>query len=104
MCSTWKPLCDLIVEPPIGEFGYDDFARATDLIKAGEAVTRAALPQIRQWFVVDAPAETTAFSGASAVKPAAPALAKKPASNSASLPPTAHVPRWGPADRMPNAK
>ena len=76
MCSTWKPLCDLIVEPPIGEFGYDDFARATDLIKAGEAVTRAALPQIRQWLVVEAPAEAKVFSGASAVKPPAPALAK----------------------------
>ena len=76
MSSSWKPLCDLVVEPPIGEFGYDDFARATDLIKAGETVTRAALPQIRQWLVVEAPAEARAFSGASAVKPPTPALAK----------------------------
>jgi len=76
MSSSWKPLCDLIVEPPIVEFAYDDFARATDLIKAGEAVTRAALPQIRQWLVVEAPAEAKVFSGASAVKPPAPALAK----------------------------
>lgn len=49
MCGPWKAASDVILEPAIGEFGYDDFARAPDLIRAGEVVARAALPQIRQW-------------------------------------------------------
>ena len=40
---------DLVLEPEIGEFGYDDFVRAPELIKAGEMAARAALPQIRSW-------------------------------------------------------
>jgi NTE family protein len=49
MCGPWKAASDVILEPAIGEFGYDDFARAPDLIRAGEVAARAALPQIRQW-------------------------------------------------------
>jgi hypothetical protein len=39
-----------VLEPEIGDFGYDDFARATDLILAGEVACRAAMPTIREWF------------------------------------------------------
>ncbi len=49
MCGPWKAASDIILEPAIGEFGYDDFSRAPDLIRAGEAVARAAVPQILQW-------------------------------------------------------
>ena len=49
MSGPWKAASDLILEPAIGEFGYDDFGRAKDLIHAGEEVARTALPQIRQW-------------------------------------------------------
>src|SRR5215467_8590957 len=49
MCGPWKAASDIILEPAIGEFGYDDFARSKELIQAGETVARAALPQIRQW-------------------------------------------------------
>jgi NTE family protein len=50
MCGVWKAVSDVVVEPDIGDFGYDDFARAGELIQAGEAAARAALPAIRQWF------------------------------------------------------
>lgn len=49
MSGPWKAASDIILEPAIGEFGYDDFARAPDLIRAGEAAARAALAQIRAW-------------------------------------------------------
>lgn len=50
MCGPWKAVSDVVVEPDIGDFGYDDFARANELVKAGEIATMAALPAIRQWF------------------------------------------------------
>lgn len=49
MCGPWKAASDLVVEPAIGEFGYDDFNRASELIRAGEVAARAAIDQIRQW-------------------------------------------------------
>jgi len=49
MCGPWRAASDLVLEPEIGEFGYDDFVRAPELIKAGEMAARAALPQIRSW-------------------------------------------------------
>jgi NTE family protein len=49
MCGPWKAASDIILEPEIGEFAYDDFVRAPDLIRCGEAAARAALPQIRAW-------------------------------------------------------
>jgi hypothetical protein len=50
MCGPWRAASDLVLEPEIGDFGYDDFARATDLIRAGEMACRAAMPTIREWF------------------------------------------------------
>ena len=49
MCGPWKAASDIILEPEIGEFAYDDFVRAPDLIRCGEAAARAAMPQIRSW-------------------------------------------------------
>lgn len=58
MCGVWKSAADLVLEPAIGEFSYDDFVRAPELIKTGEAAARAALPQIRAWFPAPATVET----------------------------------------------
>lgn len=49
MCGLWKSVSDIVVEPEIGDFSYDDFARAPELVQAGEIAARAALPQIRAW-------------------------------------------------------
>jgi len=49
-CSVWKQAADLVIEPDVNGFKYDAFEHARDLIRAGEAVTRAALPEIRKWF------------------------------------------------------
>ncbi|MCU0291340.1 MAG: patatin-like phospholipase family protein [Thermoanaerobaculaceae bacterium] len=38
---------DVVVEPFVGDVGYDDFSQAKRLIEAGEEAARAALPRIR---------------------------------------------------------
>ena len=47
--TTWRQGADLVIEPDVNGFQYDDFAQAAALIRAGEIVTREALPQIRKW-------------------------------------------------------
>jgi NTE family protein len=49
MGGHWKSASDVVVEPDIGDFGYDDFARAAEMVRAGEIAARAVLPQIRAW-------------------------------------------------------
>jgi NTE family protein len=48
-CGLWKEAADLIIEPDVNGFKYDDFEHSQQLIHAGEAVTRAVLPQLRAW-------------------------------------------------------
>ena len=43
----WRRAADIIVEPIVKEFLWDDFDKASELIAAGEAATRTALPKIR---------------------------------------------------------
>ncbi len=82
MCGPWRAASDVVLEPAIGEFGYDDFARALDLVRAGEAAARAAVPQIRAWLPQPAPEQTAAQQAEKekqqAAQPAAtvPAIAK----------------------------
>ena len=49
MSSLWRSATDLIVEPDVAGFAYDDFKRAKDLIKVGEIAMRNALPEVRKW-------------------------------------------------------
>lgn len=57
MSSLWREAADLVIEPNVAGFGYDDFQRAGDLIRVGELAMRKALPEVRQWLQV--PAEAT---------------------------------------------
>lgn len=45
--SSWRDHCDLAIEPELGNFRWDDFGRANELIAAGEAAARKALPALR---------------------------------------------------------
>ena len=45
----WRQAASLIIEPDVNGYKYDAFEHSTDLISAGEVVTRAALPEIRKW-------------------------------------------------------
>jgi NTE family protein len=50
MGGLWRSISDLVMEPEIGNFAYDDFERAPELIQAGEIAARAVVPKIREWF------------------------------------------------------
>jgi NTE family protein len=47
--SQWKQAADLVIEPDVNGYKYDAFEHSASLIRAGEIVTRAALPEIRRW-------------------------------------------------------
>lgn len=49
MSALWRTAADLVVEPDVAGFAYDDFKRSADLINVGEAAMRAALPTVRKW-------------------------------------------------------
>jgi NTE family protein len=53
MASLWRGAADIVIEPDVAGFGYDDFKRAKDLIKVGEAAMYAALPEVRKWMQVE---------------------------------------------------
>ena len=57
MSSLWQDAADVVVEPDVGGFAYDDFKRAGELMNAGEVAMRKVLPEVRKW--LEAPAETT---------------------------------------------
>lgn len=63
--TLWRPWTDLLVEPDVKGFKYDDFEHACDLIREGETATRAALPEIRAWLNLPSPA--TSFPSAAAL-------------------------------------
>ena len=58
MSSVWRSAADLVIEPDVAGFDYDDFKRASELIRVGEAAMRRALPEVRKW--LEAPAEAPA--------------------------------------------
>jgi hypothetical protein len=68
MSATWQKDADMVIEPDIACFGYDDFARAADLVRVGEKATREVLPQIKQWLEAPVPL-------------AAPSMNLRPAAN-----------------------
>jgi len=49
MSQLWRQAADLIIEPDVAGFAYDDFKRSGDLIRVGEMAMREALPTIRKW-------------------------------------------------------
>lgn len=55
MCGPWRAASDIVLEPEIGDFGYDDFVRAPELVRAGEAAARRAIDQIKSWMPQPSP-------------------------------------------------
>ena len=60
--DRWRRAANLIIEPDVNGFKYDDFERTVDLIHAGEVVARAALPEIRSWMRPQVASTKTAIS------------------------------------------
>jgi len=63
MSHLWRGAADVIVEPDVAGFAYDDFKRAGELITAGEIATKKVLPEIRRWL------ETSETSVAAKARP-----------------------------------
>lgn len=45
---VWREYADLVVQPGVAEFRWDEFERADELIAAGEAAMRAVLPRLQE--------------------------------------------------------
>jgi NTE family protein len=67
----WKQAADIVVEPDVKGFEYDDFSRSPDLVRAGEAVMRAALPEVRKWLAPEATVEQPSAKRPAVRQPAA---------------------------------
>jgi NTE family protein len=67
MGHVWRGAADLIIEPDVAGFTYDDFKRADELVRAGEAAMRKAMPAVRAW--LDQPARATETSKTLPVAP-----------------------------------
>jgi len=70
MSSLWRGAADLVVEPDVAGYAYDDFKRADDLIKVGEEAMRAALPEVKQWIATPVGTDTSAKARVATAKPA----------------------------------
>src|SRR5216684_7150833 len=44
---TWRTQADVVIEPDVKPFVWDDFTRTDELVAVGEAATEAVLPEIR---------------------------------------------------------
>ena len=72
MSSVWRSAADLVIEPDVAGFDYDDFKRADELIRVGEVAMRRALPEVRKWLEVPAasPVNATGLVAQPAAVPA----------------------------------
>lgn len=68
MSSLWREAADMVIEPDVAGYAYDDFKRADDLIRVGETAMKQALPAVRKW--LETPAQ--AVAGVKAVPQPAP--------------------------------
>lgn len=68
---SWKQGADLVVEPDVKGFEYDDFSRSPDLVRAGEIVMRAALPEVKKWLATDPGTEHASQTRPAVGQPAA---------------------------------
>jgi NTE family protein len=74
MGPLWRSAADVVIEPDVAGFDYDDFTRADELIRVGELAMQRALPQVRKWLEVPlekgARVKTTAMVASAAPMPA----------------------------------
>jgi NTE family protein len=52
-CEQSRKCADLIIEPDVTGYRYDDFEHAADLVRIGEAAAREAVPEIRKWLLTE---------------------------------------------------
>jgi len=70
MSQLWRNAADVVIEPDVAGFDYDDFKRAGELIRVGELAMRRALPEVRKWLEVPVEAGARRKVPALVVQPA----------------------------------
>jgi NTE family protein len=75
MSPVWRSAADLVIEPDVAGYDYDDFKRADELMRVGELAMRRALPEVRKWMedplvTTDVPVKTPAMVTRPAPMPA----------------------------------
>jgi NTE family protein len=70
MSTVWRQAADLVIEPDVAGFAYDDFKRADDLVRVGEAAMKNALPEVRKWLATAEEAAVNAKPNPAVVRPA----------------------------------
>jgi NTE family protein len=71
MSPVWRNAADVVIEPDVAGFDYDDFKRAGELIRVGEVAMRRALPEVRRWFEMPAEVPTQVKTPALVARPVA---------------------------------
>jgi NTE family protein len=57
--DTWRRAADVVLEPNVTGYKYDDFEHSAALVRAGEAAARNALPTLRKWLEPEPQLTTT---------------------------------------------
>jgi NTE family protein len=70
MSTVWRQAADLVIEPDVAGFAYDDFKRADDLVRVGELAMQSALPEVRKWLVAAEEAAVNAKTSPVVARPA----------------------------------
>jgi NTE family protein len=71
MSHLWRGAADLLVEPDVAGFAYDDFKRSVELIRSGELAMRQAMPEVRKWLETSAEISLTSKAHPVVPQPAA---------------------------------
>jgi NTE family protein len=71
MSPVWRNAADVVIEPDVAGFDYDDFKRAGELIRVGEVAMRSALPEVRKWLEMPAEVPTQVKTPALIARPVA---------------------------------
>ncbi len=73
-CAESKRCADLVIEPDVTGYRYDDFEHSSELVQIGEAATLAVLPEIRKFLPIAERA--TSLELGSITAPVAPATSR----------------------------
>jgi NTE family protein len=70
MSTVWRQAADLVIEPDVAGFAYDDFKRADELVRVGEAAMKNALPEVRKWLATPEESVVNAKPSPAVARPA----------------------------------
>lgn len=69
-CAQARASADLVIEPDVTGYRYDDFEHSAGLVRIGEEAARHALPQIRKWLGEAATSKVAVKALVPAISPA----------------------------------